>query len=339
MLPYQQPTMYLARLFLLLLLAAGSCALAAQLQLVFQSTAGEAGEEPLEEPQQQQPPPPRRATLSLKHIYHHDAHYLDHRRPTAAAPANKGGLMAPFVTVSRATPADLLPNHRIVTFARADLFDREEASSPSPSPSSSSASSPPLQSDGGAKQAATKRYSLQGQWSKRPASDAASPFSTAKRRSTAAAAAAAAAYAADTKFMTNTSRPPTSDTATATNHLVPDPNDRETVLSLAQMANQAYYPPNATTTTATTLLWLPVDGYQMNTTFGLNSDGLRGYVWASEDDQLLVIAFKGTSASFLGVGGEPSTANDKLHVSSREWVVCFFIQPTILPTSSSCRTI
>jgi lipase ATG15 len=38
---------------------------------------------------------------------------------------------------------------------------------------------------------------------------------------------------------------------------------------------------------------------------------MRGYVYGSEDNRLIVIAIKGTSAAFFGVGTGPTSARDK----------------------------
>lgn len=46
--------------------------------------------------------------------------------------------------------------------------------------------------------------------------------------------------------------------------------------------------------------------------FGWASDGLRGYVFLSEDATQLVVAFKGTSAAFIWPG--PSSEKDKFTV-------------------------
>lgn len=50
-----------------------------------------------------------------------------------------------------------------------------------------------------------------------------------------------------------------------------------------------------------------------NSTFGWDSDGIRGHVFANTDDSLLIISFKGTSAG-LFTGG-PTGDKDKQNVS------------------------
>lgn len=56
--------------------------------------------------------------------------------------------------------------------------------------------------------------------------------------------------------------------------------------------------------------------FSQNSTFGWEEDGLRGHVFASEDNSTLIIAIKGTSAAILGGGGGTST-RDKINVSRK----------------------
>lgn len=50
-----------------------------------------------------------------------------------------------------------------------------------------------------------------------------------------------------------------------------------------------------------------------NSTFGWESDGLRGHVFGNTDNSLLIIGFKGTTAGVFN--GEPTGEKDKLNVS------------------------
>lgn len=80
--------------------------------------------------------------------------------------------------------------------------------------------------------------------------------------------------------------------------------DKDTVLSFAQMSSNAYESPNGS--------WVPVDDYKLRDDFGFNNDGVRAHFYVSDDNSTGVIAFKGTSFEFLGIGGETSE-NDKLN--------------------------
>lgn len=50
-----------------------------------------------------------------------------------------------------------------------------------------------------------------------------------------------------------------------------------------------------------------------NNSFGWESDGIRGHIFANEDESLVVISIKGTSAG-LWTGG-PTGEKDKINVS------------------------
>lgn len=92
--------------------------------------------------------------------------------------------------------------------------------------------------------------------------------------------------------------------------ILPDPEDKETILSLAGMTANAYTEPTRSD-------WIDLNpDYHTNTSFGWNDSGIRGYVFASENDDLLVVAIKGTSAAFMGIGGGPTGGNDKINVGS-----------------------
>ncbi|KAI9137292.1 Alpha/Beta hydrolase protein, partial [Paraphysoderma sedebokerense] len=89
--------------------------------------------------------------------------------------------------------------------------------------------------------------------------------------------------------------------------ILPDPEDKETILSLAGMTANAYTEPTRSD-------WIDLNpDYHTNTSFGWNDSGIRGYVFASENDDLLVVAIKGTSAAFMGIGGGPTGGNDKIN--------------------------
>lgn len=105
---------------------------------------------------------------------------------------------------------------------------------------------------------------------------------------------------------------------------VPDISHRPTVLALAIMTNNAYTSVNESNGPDWYELGPPWD---VNSTFGWDSDGIRGHVFANTDDSLLIISFKGTSAGLFtgGPTGDKDKQNDNLLFScccgriSRAW--------------------
>ncbi|KAL1738713.1 alpha/beta-hydrolase [Schizophyllum fasciatum] len=88
----------------------------------------------------------------------------------------------------------------------------------------------------------------------------------------------------------------------------PDVENRETLLQLAKMTNNAYVPPDDPQ-------WYDLGGeYNVSYPFGWepDSDGFRGHVFATPDNKTVVLSIKGTSASFIG-GGGPTSKKDKLN--------------------------
>ncbi|KAF1837073.1 autophagy related lipase Atg15 [Decorospora gaudefroyi] len=89
---------------------------------------------------------------------------------------------------------------------------------------------------------------------------------------------------------------------------LPGPNvtDRETVLSFARMASNAYIlEPN-------TGEWEDVGGgFNYTEDFGWESDGLRGHIFADTDNATVVIGLKGTSPAMFD--GSETTTNDKIN--------------------------
>lgn len=92
--------------------------------------------------------------------------------------------------------------------------------------------------------------------------------------------------------------------------VVPDIRDKETVLTLAKLAANAYVP------TPHKGDWSEVNGTENgNWThegpgYGWDDDGLRGYVFTTEDEELMVLSIKGTSTAVWNDGG-PTAPNDK----------------------------
>lgn len=72
---------------------------------------------------------------------------------------------------------------------------------------------------------------------------------------------------------------------------VPGPNvtDKQTVLNLAVMASDAYLP------TSDDPAWLNWTGaFNRSRSFGFQSDGIRGHIFADQGNSTIVIAIKGT---------------------------------------------
>ena len=89
--------------------------------------------------------------------------------------------------------------------------------------------------------------------------------------------------------------------------LVPDVTDLETVLTLAQIANNAY------TEIPDTFDWIPVNGgWNLSSGFGWERNGIRGHVFASEGNETIIISLKGTSPAVFFGGG--TGGNDKRNV-------------------------
>ncbi|KIJ31810.1 hypothetical protein M422DRAFT_61625 [Sphaerobolus stellatus SS14] len=91
--------------------------------------------------------------------------------------------------------------------------------------------------------------------------------------------------------------------------MAPNVTDRETLLLLAKMTNNAYaHEENGRE-------WYDL-GKQWNTSFPFgwerDGDGFRGHIFATPDNSTVVISIKGTSAGLLG-GGGPTTKKDKFN--------------------------
>ncbi|GAA5811602.1 hypothetical protein MFLAVUS_005042 [Mucor flavus] len=89
-------------------------------------------------------------------------------------------------------------------------------------------------------------------------------------------------------------------------YMLPDVTDHATVLSLAEMSYNAY------TELGKEGTWYDLGTqWRINSTFGWESDGLRGHVFGNTDNSLLIIGFKGTTAGVFN--GEPTGEKDKLN--------------------------
>ncbi|KAF2828898.1 alpha/beta-hydrolase [Ophiobolus disseminans] len=86
----------------------------------------------------------------------------------------------------------------------------------------------------------------------------------------------------------------------------PNVTDKETVLSFARMASNAYIlEPN-------TGEWEDVgSGFNYTEDFGWESDGLRGHIFADTENSTVVIGLKGTSPAMFD--GSETTTNDKIN--------------------------
>lgn len=86
----------------------------------------------------------------------------------------------------------------------------------------------------------------------------------------------------------------------------PNVTDKETVLSFARMASNAYILEPGTED------WYDVGGgFNYTDDFGWETDGLRGHVFADTQNQTVVIGLKGTSPAMFD--GSETTTNDKIN--------------------------
>ncbi|KAG0238367.1 putative lipase atg15 [Actinomortierella wolfii] len=86
----------------------------------------------------------------------------------------------------------------------------------------------------------------------------------------------------------------------------PDVMDKDTLIQLAKLNYNSY-------TEVASPGWYDLEGkWSVNSTFGWEEDGVRGHVFASDDNSTLIMAIKGTSAGFLGGGGS-TAARDKMN--------------------------
>lgn len=86
----------------------------------------------------------------------------------------------------------------------------------------------------------------------------------------------------------------------------PDITDKESVLALAKMAANAYIMVPGTER------WADVSGpFNHSQNFGWEDDGLRGHIYADEDNSTIVVSLKGTSTALFD--GQGTTTNDKVN--------------------------
>jgi hypothetical protein len=100
---------------------------------------------------------------------------------------------------------------------------------------------------------------------------------------------------------------------------VPNAADHATVVSMVRMALDCYVDPKRQG-------WVDIgDNWDVSTEIGWLEAGLRGYIFASEDQKTIVIGIKGTSLKLFGTGGGPTGNNDKLNVS---WLSFLYVAAT-----------
>jgi putative lipase involved disintegration of autophagic bodies len=93
--------------------------------------------------------------------------------------------------------------------------------------------------------------------------------------------------------------------------LLPDFDDWDTIRTLAYMAGNSYVPISD--------VYPPKDWYDLgekwnvSLSFGWTVPIIRGHAFVSENEEIVVVAIKGTSAGFVGGGGDTSK-NDKFNV-------------------------
>ncbi|KAK8049333.1 hypothetical protein PG994_011063 [Apiospora phragmitis] len=86
----------------------------------------------------------------------------------------------------------------------------------------------------------------------------------------------------------------------------PDVTDKETVISMALVAANAYVEKPGLPD------WDEVgDPFNRSADFGWETDGLRGHIWADESNSTVIIGLKGTSPAVFD--GEGTTTNDKIN--------------------------
>ncbi|OCH86209.1 alpha/beta-hydrolase [Obba rivulosa] len=104
----------------------------------------------------------------------------------------------------------------------------------------------------------------------------------------------------------------------------PDVQDRETLLTLAKMTNNAYAEPADKD-------WYDLGpGWNSSYPFGWepDADGFRGHVFATPDNATVVVSVKGTSAGWIVGGGGPTARKDKLNDNLLFSCCCARVGPT-----------
>ncbi|TPX36014.1 hypothetical protein SmJEL517_g01757 [Synchytrium microbalum] len=111
---------------------------------------------------------------------------------------------------------------------------------------------------------------------------------------------------------------------------MPNARDVDTVRAMAYMTLDSYTEPVKKE-------WVPVDGWNASLPFGWDSDGIRGYVFKSDDEDVLVIAIKGTSAQVFGIGGGPTSKRDKYNDNMMFSCCCAKVDRSWTPICDCCQ--
>ncbi|CDS08538.1 hypothetical protein LRAMOSA09899 [Lichtheimia ramosa] len=97
--------------------------------------------------------------------------------------------------------------------------------------------------------------------------------------------------------------------------LLPNTKHRPTILALAMMTNNAYSPADNSSE------WYDLGTpWNVSESFGWESDGIRGHVFSNDDESILIVSIKGTSAGLLGGGGS-TTDKDKINASAYRMIM------------------
>ncbi|KAI6107340.1 Alpha/Beta hydrolase protein [Pisolithus croceorrhizus] len=103
----------------------------------------------------------------------------------------------------------------------------------------------------------------------------------------------------------------------------PNVTDRETLLALAKMTNNAYLAGRDSG-------WYDVTGFNNSIPVGWepSADGLRGHIFVSSDNTTVILSIKGTSAGWITGGGGPTVRKDKLNDNLMFSCCCARVGPT-----------
>lgn len=111
--------------------------------------------------------------------------------------------------------------------------------------------------------------------------------------------------------------------------IMPNTTDKQTVVNLAKMTSDAYiYDPGAPDWLNTTL------GFNFTCRFGWKEDGLRGHIFSTEDNSIVIVAFKGTTVD----PSEPTLGRDRFNNVILFGCCCGAQHPWGYPAACNCST-
>ena len=115
----------------------------------------------------------------------------------------------------------------------------------------------------------------------------------------------------------------------ADEHIIPNTSDKETVVNLAKMTSDAYIlDPRQPD-------WRNISfGFNFTCRFGWEEDGLRGHVFATEDNSTVVVAFKGTTID----PREETPAKDRINDNRLFGCCCAAQTPYFYSPVCNCST-